>query len=127
MPSLCRTTLWTTRSTSAVGYTALPVSDGHRTGDRKARLCVKTGRLQAALTATLGVARDVGAMSCGFWIFLHEESHRPSDPLLLLAALALIGGPAVLQFTLLLRAARGIESPSSPRPEDSQPSPSSVP
>jgi hypothetical protein len=87
---------------------------------------VRSGRLQAALTATVALARDLGTMSIGFYIFLHEESHRPSDPLLLLAALALIGGPAGLQFALLLRAARGTDSPSSPPLEDSQPPPSPV-
>jgi len=66
-------------------------------------------------------------MAIGFYIFLHEESHRPSDWGLLLTGIALVGGPAALQFALLLRAARPTVSPSSPPQEDSQAQRSSAP
>ena len=87
-------------------------------------MCVKQGQLQAALSATVALVRDIGSMAIGFYLFLHEESHRPSDWGLLLTGIALVGGPAALQFALLLRAARGTESPSSPSPVVS-PQPSS--
>jgi hypothetical protein len=76
--------------------------------------------VQAALTSAVALVRDVGTMGIGGWIFIHEESHRPSDWGLLLAGIALIGGPAALQFAALLRAARPTDSPSLRPPEDSQ-------
>jgi hypothetical protein len=83
-------------------------------------LCVRAGQLQAAASAAVAIVRDLGTMSIGFYIFLHEEAHRPSDWGLLLTGVALVGGPAALQFALLLRAARGTDSPSSPPAADSQ-------
>jgi len=65
----------------------------------------------------VALVNQLGTMGIGFWIFIHEESHRPSDWGLLLSGIALIGGPAALQFALLLRAARGTDSPSSPSAE----------
>lgn len=88
---------------------------------------MSSGRLQTVLTSTVALVRDVGSMAIGFYIFLHEEAHRPSDGLLLLTGVALIGGPAALQFALLLRAARGTDSPSSPPAADSREQPSRVP
>jgi len=90
-------------------------------------LCVKQGQLQAAASATVALVRDIGSMAIGFYLFLHEESHRPSDWGLLLAGIALVGGPAALQFALLLRAARGTDSPSSPPQQDSPAPRSSAP
>jgi hypothetical protein len=90
-------------------------------------LCVTAGRFQTALTSTVAVVRDIGTMGIGFWIFIHEESHRPSDWGLLLSGIALIGGPAALQFVQLLRAARDTGLPSSPRPEEPPRPPSSPP
>jgi hypothetical protein len=83
--------------------------------------------VQAAASATVALVRDLGTMAIGFYIFLHEESHRPSDWGLLLTGVALVGGPAAVQFALLLRAARDTGSASSSAQEGSPGARSSTP
>lgn len=91
-------------------------------------MCVNSGRFQTALTSAVALVRDLGTMGIGFWIFIHEEAHRPSDWGLLLSGIALIGSPAALQGAVgLLRAVRRTELPSPPSAEVSPAPRSSAP
>lgn len=97
-------------------------------GDRKARACVTTqGRWERVLASTVTIVRDFGSMGAGLWAFVHEEQTGKVNGLILLAAIALVGGAPALRFAQLLRSAntRDTESSSEPRePSSSGSSPS---
>ena len=93
-------------------------------GDRKARACVtqgRQGRLERALSSTVTIVRDFGSMACGLWAFVHEEQTGKVNGLILLAAIALVGGAPALRFAQLLRSA---STPPTGLPSE-QPEPSS--
>jgi hypothetical protein len=93
-------------------------------GDRKARACVTTqGRWERVLASTVTITRDFGSMAAGLWAFVHEEQTGKVNGLILLAAIALVGGAPALRFAQLLRSA---STPPTGSPSE-QPEPSSSP
>lgn len=91
-------------------------------GDRKVRACVTTqGRWERVLASTVTITRDFGSMACGLWAFIHEEQTGRVNGLILLAAIALVGGAPALRFAQLLRSAN---TPSTDLPS-ARPEPSS--
>ena len=78
------------------------------------------GRWERVLASTVTIVRDFGSMGAGLWAFVHEEQTGRVNGLILLAAIALVGGAPALRFAQLLRSANTPATDSrSERPEPS--------
>jgi hypothetical protein len=88
---------------------------------------VKQGQLERAISSTVTIVRDFGSMAAGLWAFIHEEQTGRVNGLILLAAIALVGGAPALRFAQLLRSASTRPTDSSSESPEPSPSPSSSP